>query len=61
MALNTDAKFGRTLIRVFKNDMKNLTNFHRLNNKDFILERKMAELNDQIDQMQCQNFAIPWK
>ena len=61
MALNTDAKFGRTLIRAFKIDMKNLTNFHRLNNKDFILERKMAELNDQIDQMQCQNFAIPWK
>ena len=25
--------------------MRNLANFHRLKNKDFILENKMAELN----------------
>ena len=27
------------------NDMKNLANVHRLKNSDFILESKMAELN----------------
>ena len=34
-----------TLTSVFKNDMRNLANFHRLRNSDFILESKMAELN----------------
>ena len=29
----------------FQNDMGNLANFHRLKNRDFILENKMAELN----------------
>ena len=38
----------------------------RLTNSDFILESKMAELNqnktenNQIDQMQCENFIFPW-
>ena len=45
MVLKIDAKFEGKLTRVFKNDMKNLTNFHRLENSDFILESKMAELN----------------
>ena len=45
MALNNDAKFEGKLTCAFKNDMKNLTNFHRLKNSDFILESKMAELN----------------
>ena len=46
MALNADAKFGRKLTSAFKNDMKNLTIFTGwMNNKDFILESKMAELN----------------
>ena len=35
----------KTLTSVFKNDMRNLANFHRLRNSDFILESKMAELN----------------
>ena len=34
-----------TLTSVFKNDMRNLANFHRLRNSDFILESKIAELN----------------
>ena len=34
-----------TLTSVFKNDMRNLANFDRLRNSDFILESKMAELN----------------
>ena len=45
MALNNDAKFEGKLTCAFKNDTKNLTNFHRLKNSDFILESKMAELN----------------
>ena len=45
MVLKIDAKFEGKLTRVFKNDMKNLTNFHRLKNSEFILESKMAELN----------------
>ena len=60
MALNIDAKFEGKLTCAFKNDMKNLTNFHKLKNSDFTLESKIAELN-QIDQMQCENFILPWK
>ena len=45
MALKIDAKFEGKLTCAFKNDMKNLANFHRLKNSDFILESKMAELN----------------
>ena len=37
-----DAKFEGKLTCTFKNDMKNLANFHRLKNSDFILESKMA-------------------
>ena len=39
----------------------------RLKNSDFILESKMGELNqnqnqnNQIDQIQCENFVLPWK
>ena len=45
MALKIDAKFERKLTCAFKNEMKNLENFHRLKNSDFILESKIAELN----------------
>ena len=40
-----DPKFEGKLTCAFKNDMKNLPNFYRLKNYDFILESKMAELN----------------
>ena len=40
-----DAKFEGKLTCAFKNDMANLASFHRLKNSDFILESKMAELN----------------
>ena len=33
----------------FQNDMKNLANFYRLKNRDFILESKLAEINQNID------------
>ena len=45
MALKIDAKFEGELTCAFQNDMRNLANFHRLKNSDFILESKMAELN----------------
>ena len=45
MALKIDAKFEGKLTCAFKNDMRNLVNFHRLKNSDFMLESKMAELN----------------
>ena len=41
MALKIDAKFEGKLSCAFQNDTKNLANFHRLKNSDFI----MAELN----------------
>ena len=62
-----DAKFEGKLTCAFKNDMKNLANFHRLKNSDFILRSKMAQLNqnknskNEIDQMQCKNLFLPWK
>ena len=46
MALKIDAKFEGKLTCAFRNDMRNLANFHRLKNIDFILESKMAELNE---------------
>ena len=45
MTLKIGAKFEGKLTCAFKNDMKNLANFGRLENSDFILESKMAELN----------------
>ena len=43
--MKIDAKYEGKLTCAFKNDMKNLADFHRLKNSDFILESKMAELN----------------
>ena len=40
-----DAKFEGKGTCAFKNDIKNLENFLRLKNSNFILESKMAELN----------------
>ena len=45
MALKIDAKFKRKLTCAFKNETRNLPNFHRLKNSDFILESKMVDLN----------------
>ena len=45
MVLKIDAKFEERLTCAFKIDMQNLGKFHRLKNSDFILESKMAELN----------------
>ena len=45
MELKIDTKFEGKLTCAFKNDMKNLANFHMVKNSDFILESRMAELN----------------
>ena len=45
MALKIDGKFEGKPTCAFKNDRKNLANFHRLKYSDFILESRMAELN----------------
>ena len=52
MAPNIDAKFDGKLTCAIKNDMRNLENFHRLKNSNFILESKMAELNQNKNQKQ---------
>ena len=45
MSLNIDAKFEGKLTCAFINDMRNLANFRLLKNSNFILEKKMAEQN----------------
>ena len=45
MALKINKKLEGKLTCAFKNDARNLANFRRLKNSDFILESKMAELN----------------
>ena len=42
---NYDAKFEGKLTCAFKNDMRYVANFHWLKNRDFILESKIAALN----------------
>ena len=48
MALKIDTNFEGKLTCAFKNDMKNLANFHRLKNSNFILESKMEKLKIKI-------------
>ena len=45
MALKVDTEFEGKLTCAFKNDMKNLKNFHRLKYIHFVLESKMVEVN----------------
>ena len=52
MALKINAKFEGKLTCAFKNEVRNFTNFHRLKNSDFILESKMAELNQNKNSQQ---------
>ena len=67
MTLKIDAKFEEKLTCDFKNDMRNLSHFHRLKNSYFILESKMAELNQnrnskQLDQPDAVgNFVLSWE
>ena len=67
MALKIDANFEGKLTCVFKNGMRNLTNFHRLKNSDFTLESKMVELNQNKNLKQLdwpdavRKLILPWK
>ena len=67
MALKVDAKFEGKLICAFKNEMRNLADFHRLKNSDFILESKMVEQNHnknlkQLDRPDAvRRLILPWK
>ena len=54
-------KIWRKLTCAFKNDIKNLTNFHRLKNSDFILESKMAEVNQDENSKQPDRPDAAWK
>ena len=45
----------------FKIDMRNLADFHRLKNSDFILESKMAELNQNKNSKQADWPNAVWK
>ena len=56
MALKTDAKFEGKLTCAFKNDIKN-----RLKNSDFILESRMAELNQNKSSKQPDRLNSSWK
>ena len=60
-ALNIDATFEGKLTCTFKNDMKNLANLHRLRSNDFILESKMAELNQNENSKQPDPWSTVWK
>ena len=61
MALKTDAKYEEKLTRTSKNNIKDLENFHRLKNSDFILESKMAELNQNKNSKQPDRPDAVWK
>ena len=45
-------KIWMKLTCAFKNDMRNLENFHRLKNSNFILESKVAQLNQNQNSQQ---------
>ena len=67
MTLKIVAKFEDKLTCAFKNEMRNLANFHWLKNSDFILESKMAELNQnknlkQLDRQDAMGkLILLWK
>ena len=54
MTLESDAKFEEKLTSGLENDMRNLANFHRLKNSDFILESKIVELNQNKNSKQLE-------
>ena len=57
MTLKNDAKFEKKKLTCgLKNDMRNLANFHRLRNSDFVLESNMAELNQNKNSKQLERL-----
>ena len=67
MTLRNDEKCEGKITCAFKNEMRNLATFDRLKNSDFILEIKMAKLNQnnnlkQIDQPDAvRKLILSWK
>ena len=61
MTLKIDAKFEGKLTCAFKNDMKNLTNFHRLKNSVLILESKNGGTNQNKNPKQPDRPDAMWK
>ena len=61
MEMKIDAKFERKQTCAFKNDMRNLANFHRLKNSNFILESKLVELNQNKSSKQPDWPDAAWK
>ena len=55
MAPKIDVKYEGKLTCAFQSYMRNLANFHRLKNSDFILESKMAELNKNKNYLEDKN------
>ena len=66
MALKIDGKIEEKQTYAFQNDMRNLANFHRLKNSDFILESKVIKLNqnknskqlDRLDAVRKFHFTL---
>ena len=54
-------KFEEKLTCSFRIEMRTLANFHRLENSDFILESKMAELNQNQNSKQPDRPDVVWK
>ena len=61
IALKIDEKCGGKLTCSFKNDMRNLANIYRVNNSNFILENKMAELNQNKNSKRADRPDAVWK
>ena len=61
IALKIDEKCGEKLTCSFKNDMRNLANIYRVNNSNFILENKMAELNQNKNSKRADRPDAVWK
>ena len=61
IALKIDAKVEGKLTDFFKSDMKNVANFHRLKNSDFILESEMVEIGQSKNLKQPDRPDAVWK
>ena len=61
MPLNIVAEFEGKLTCALKNDMRNLKNFDRLKNSNFILKRIMVESNQNKNQKRPDRSDAVWK
>ena len=61
MTLKSDAKFEEKLACSLENDIRNLANFHRSKNSNFILESKMVELNQNKNSKEPYRSDGVWK